>query len=135
MSDRGGVPLVKLYYRIGEVADIVGVETHTLRYWEKSIGSLRPQKSRTGHRIYSRREVEKLLRVKELLHAQGFTLAGARRRLREEAAQAGRPRFEQQAAQLRAALLSVRHELVALLEELEGGPGSTSAGRPRTDTG
>ncbi|MCC6213875.1 MAG: MerR family transcriptional regulator [Polyangiaceae bacterium] len=135
MNDRGGVPLVKLYYRIGEVADIVGVETHTLRYWEKGIRSLRPQKSRTGHRIYSRREVEKLLRVKELLYAQGFTLAGARRRLREEAAQASQPRPERQAEQLRAALESVRRDVVELLETLEPPSAAAEGHRSRTDAG
>ncbi|HET9954476.1 MAG TPA: MerR family transcriptional regulator [Polyangiaceae bacterium] len=74
---------VKLYYRIGEVAQIVGVEPHVLRYWEGEFRSIRPQKSRKGQRVYSRRDVEKLLKVKELLYTHGFTIAGARRRLRE----------------------------------------------------
>ena len=77
---------VKLYYRIGEVAAIVGVEPHVLRYWETEFRSIRPQKSRKGQRIYSRRDVERLLRVKDLLYNQGFTIAGARKRLREPAA-------------------------------------------------
>jgi DNA-binding transcriptional MerR regulator len=76
---------VKLYYRIGEVAGIVGVEPHVLRYWETEFPSIRPQKSRSGQRVYSRRDVDKLLRVKELLYAQRFTIAGARQRLRESA--------------------------------------------------
>src|SRR4029453_7321598 len=73
--------LVKLYYRIGEVSDIVGVEPHVLRYWETEFRSIRPQKSSKGQRVYSRRDVEKLLRVKDLLRNQGFTIAGARKRL------------------------------------------------------
>ncbi len=81
--DEGVADLHKLYYRIGEVAGIVGVEPHVLRYWETEFRSIRPQKSRKGQRIYSRRDVEKLMRVKDLLYVQGFTIAGARRRLRE----------------------------------------------------
>src|SRR5215470_8136228 len=77
----GSRELVKLYYRIGEVAHIVGVEPHVLRYWETEFRSIRPQKSHKGQRVYSRRDVEKLLRVKDLLRNQGFTIAGARKRL------------------------------------------------------
>ncbi|MBN2193158.1 MAG: MerR family transcriptional regulator [Polyangiaceae bacterium] len=80
---QGTAELHKLYYRIGEVAGIVGVEPHVLRYWETEFRSIRPQKSRKGHRIYSRRDVEKLMRVKDLLYVQGFTIAGARKRLRD----------------------------------------------------
>lgn len=75
--------LVKLYYRIGEVASIVGVQPHVLRYWETEFRTIRPQKSHKGQRVYSRKDVEKLLRVKDLLKNQGFTIAGAKRRLRE----------------------------------------------------
>src|SRR5512146_640626 len=75
--------LVKLYYRIGEVSDIVGVQPHVLRYWETEFRSIRPQKSSKGQRVYSRRDVEKLLKVKDLLRNQGFTIAGARKRLNE----------------------------------------------------
>jgi DNA-binding transcriptional MerR regulator len=73
--------LVKLYYRIGEVSRIVGVQPHVLRYWESEFRTIRPQKSNKGQRVYSRRDVEKLLRVKDLLKNQGFTIAGARKQL------------------------------------------------------
>lgn len=75
--------LVKLYYRIGEVAQIVGVQPHVLRYWETEFRTIRPQKSHKGQRVYSRRDVEKLLKVKDLLKNQGFTIAGAKKKLRE----------------------------------------------------
>ncbi|MFO0550311.1 MAG: MerR family transcriptional regulator [Polyangiaceae bacterium] len=75
--------LQKLYFRIGEVASIVGVEPHVLRYWESEFRSIRPQKSARGQRIYSRRDVDTLLKVKELLYAHRFTIAGAKRKLRE----------------------------------------------------
>jgi DNA-binding transcriptional MerR regulator len=74
--------LVKLYYRIGEVAQIVGVQPHVLRYWETEFRTIRPQKSHKGQRVYSRRDVEKLLKVKDLLKNQGFTIAGAKKKLR-----------------------------------------------------
>ena len=81
---------VKLYYRIGEVSEIVGVEPHVLRYWETEFRSIRPQKSRKGQRIYSRRDVDRLLKVKDLLYSHGFTIAGARKRLREGGAEPSR---------------------------------------------
>ena len=85
MSDvtRGALP-PKLYFRIGEVAGLVGVEPHVLRYWEREFRSIRPTKSAKGQRVYSRRDVENLMRVRELLYAQGFTIAGAKKRLREK---------------------------------------------------
>src|SRR5580658_4789981 len=82
-SSRGALP-PKLYFRIGEVAGLVGVEPHVLRYWEREFRSIRPSKSAKGQRVYSRRDVENLLRVRDLLYGQGFTIAGARRRLREK---------------------------------------------------
>lgn len=89
-------PPVKLYYRIGEVSEIVGVEPHVLRYWETEFRTIRPQKSRKGQRIYSRRDVDKLLRVKDLLYNQGYTIVGARKRLRD-AVQAPSPEQAQAA--------------------------------------
>src|SRR5260370_6628985 len=79
----GGLP-PKLYFRIGEVAELVGVEPHVLRYWEREFRSIRPTKSAKGQRVYSRRDVENLMRVRELLYSQGFTIAGAKKRLREK---------------------------------------------------
>ena len=116
---------VKLYYRIGEVSEIVGVEPHVLRYWETEFRSIRPQKSRKGQRIYSRRDVDKLLKVKELLYSHGFTIAGARKRLREGGAEpeqavvAAPPEVQRPGAQLRAALGEIRRDIVALLAEFE----------------
>ncbi|HEY3256778.1 MAG TPA: MerR family transcriptional regulator [Polyangiaceae bacterium] len=124
MSDADRQLPVKLYYRIGEVSEIVGVEPHVLRYWETEFRSIRPQKSRKGQRIYSRRDVDKLLKVKELLYSQGFTIAGARKRLREggaepEQAPVAPAEVKRPGAQLRAALGEIRRDIVALLAELE----------------
>ena len=122
---------VKLYYRIGEVAELVGVEPHVLRYWETEFRSIRPQKSRKGQRIYSRRDVEKLLRVKDLLYGQGFTIAGARKRLREggvEPAPPGDPSVRQ-AQRMSETLREVRSEISTMLEELD----ASEAERDSTD--
>src|SRR5579871_1829534 len=82
-SSRGALP-PKLYFRIGEVAGLVGVEPHVLRYWEREFRSIRPSKSAKGQRVYSRRDVENLMRVRELLYGRGFTIAGAKKQLREK---------------------------------------------------
>ena len=128
MSDTERQLPVKLYYRIGEVSEIVGVEPHVLRYWETEFRSIRPQKSRKGQRIYSRRDVDKLLKVKELLYSHGFTIAGARKRLREGGAEpqqaaVAAPEPARPGAQLRTALSEIRRDIVALLAELESAQG------------
>src|SRR3954464_16004867 len=71
----------KLFFRIGEVAGLVGVEPHVLRYWEREFRSIRPTKSAKGQRVYSRRDVENLMRVRELLYSEGFTIAGPKKKL------------------------------------------------------
>ena len=131
---------VKLYYRIGEVSEIVGVEPHVLRYWESEFRSIRPQKSRKGQRIYSRRDVDKLLKVKDLLYSHGFTIAGARKRLREGGAEPETqvvavppPEVKRPGAQLRTALGEIRRDIVALLAELES-PGLEVSGRTQGAT-
>ena len=90
MTDDGRGPLpAKLYFRIGEVAGMVGVEPHVLRYWEREFRTIRPTKSAKGQRVYSRRDVENLMRVRDLLYGQGFTIAGARKRLRDKGVEPG----------------------------------------------
>jgi DNA-binding transcriptional MerR regulator len=118
VEERGELP-VKLYYRIGEVSDLVGVEPHVLRYWETEFRSIRPQKSRKGQRIYSRRDVDRLLKVKDLLYTHGFTIAGARRRLREtglEPPTAAEARLNQRT---RVMLGDLRGEVVSMLAEID----------------
>ena len=117
------IPPTKLYFRIGEVARIVDVEPHVLRYWETEVRSIRPQKSNRGQRVYSRKDVQTLLKVRELLYAHRFTIEGARKRLREggiEPAVAAPPAPEERGDVKRAReeLLAVRGELAAFLDEL-----------------
>jgi DNA-binding transcriptional MerR regulator len=116
---------VKLYYRIGEVSEIVGVEPHVLRYWETEFRSIRPQKSRKGQRIYSRKDVDKLISVKDLLYTHGFTIAGARKKLREGGTEPPAPEEREKRVTLRTRLLEIRGEVASLLSELESGVVST----------
>lgn len=74
----------KLFFKIGEVCEIVGVQAHVLRYWETEFTMLQPQKNHSGQRNYRRRDVEMALRIKQLLYDEGFTIAGAKRRLSSE---------------------------------------------------
>ena len=78
----------KLFFRIGEVCEIVGVEPYVLRFWETEFPVLVPEKSKSGHRVYKRKNVEMVLKIKELLYDRGFTIAGAKKQLsRTRAAQ------------------------------------------------
>ena len=74
----------KLYFKIGEVSELLGVEPYVLRYWETEFPSLAPKKSGTGHRLYRRKDVELLLRIKNLLYDKRFTIEGARQALHTE---------------------------------------------------
>lgn len=75
----------KLYFKIGEVSELLGVEPYVLRYWETEFPVLSPKKSGTGHRLYRRKDVELLLRIKHLLYERKFTIEGARLALTSEA--------------------------------------------------
>src|SRR6266852_1066903 len=74
----------KLFFKIGEVCDIAGVQAHVLRYWESEFPTLAPQKNRAGQRTYRRRDVEMALRIKELLYDEQYTIAGAKKKLAGE---------------------------------------------------
>jgi DNA-binding transcriptional MerR regulator len=75
----------KLYFRIGEVATLCRLPAYVLRFWESEFPQLKPVKSSTGQRMYRKRDVEGVLRIKQLLYEQGFTISGARQQLRAEA--------------------------------------------------
>lgn len=105
----------KHFYRIGEVASLLGVEPHVLRYWEREFRSVRPTKSTRGQRVYSRRDVEELERVRALLYDDGFTIAGAKKQLRA-ASPADSPRERIEAQRLE--LVALRDELRAFVKSL-----------------
>lgn len=111
----------KLFFRIGEVAEIVGVEPHVLRYWETEFRSVRPTKSRKGQRVYSRRDVDTLLKVKELLYGHKYTIAGAKRKLRGkgvEPVEADDPVFKE-VKRLRETLTDLRQDIAQALKDID----------------
>ena len=109
----------KLYFRIGEVSKLTRLKSYVLRFWETEFPTLRPSKSKSGHRLYRRQDVELVREIKRLLYAKGFTIPGARKYLAKDAP----AELEQQrhlfppaldALQLRA----IRHELQSVLTML-----------------
>ena len=84
MSQAAATIPQKLFFKIGEVCEIAGVQAHVLRYWETEFPMLAPQKNRAGQRSYRRRDVEMALRIKELLYDEQYTIAGAKKRLATE---------------------------------------------------
>jgi len=120
----------KLYFRIGEVAALCHVPGYVLRFWQTEFPQLRPGKSGTGQRLYRRRDVEMALRIKHLLHSEGYTIAGAKGVLaaktappRPQAEPPALPEVNSERAQTQFALLAhVRTELRELLHLLDRKP-------------
>ena len=71
--------MTKMFHKIGEVSKMTGVDAATLRYWEKEFAVLKPQKTRSGQRIYTQRDLELVLKIRKLLHDDGYTVSGARK--------------------------------------------------------
>jgi DNA-binding transcriptional MerR regulator len=105
----------KIYFKIGEVSEILEVEPYVLRYWETEFDVLKPSKAPSRHRLYKKRDVELLLEIKRLLYTEGFTIEGARKKLKEskkeEKHQLKLPLVDQK---YKNALLKVKKELVSL---------------------
>jgi DNA-binding transcriptional MerR regulator len=101
----------KLFYKIGEVSAITGLESYVLRYWETEFPILHPRKSRGGQRVYLKKDVETILRIKEMLYDEGYTIAGARkvlgRRTAEPAASSSNPWSKTFLSRLRADLTDI----------------------------
>jgi DNA-binding transcriptional MerR regulator len=126
----------KLFFKIGEVCEITDTQPYVLRYWESEFPALAPAKNSSGQRIYRRRDIETVLRIKQLLYDEGFTIAGAKKRLESEAggraptprSQAAEAAPEAVAAEpeppedrTRAALREVRTQLSEILTLLDRG--------------
>ena len=110
----------KQFFKIGEVSRIAGVKAHVLRYWESEFRRLRPEKTRSNQRVYRRRDVELLLVIKQLLYQDGFTIAGANRKLDQLAGEAEPSQPELTAEQVVDLLGQVRQrvgKLARLVEE------------------
>jgi DNA-binding transcriptional MerR regulator len=130
----------KLFFKIGEVCEITDTQPYVLRYWESEFAALAPAKNSSGQRIYRRKDIETVLRIKQLLYDEGFTIAGAKKRLEVELGgrgntpqtMAGLPETEvaivesdesvkERVEEIRAVLVEVRNELRGMLTLLEKG--------------
>jgi DNA-binding transcriptional MerR regulator len=105
----------KMFYRVGEVGQLVGVESYVLRYWEKMFPQLKPEKDEIGQRVYTKSDIELILRIKNLLYEERYTIDGARRRLREESKSKGVKDIRRSLAILRN-VKSILQEVLAILE-------------------
>ena len=125
MSGNGHSEFVKDLYRIGEVSRLTETKAFVLRYWETEFPTLQPVKTANGHRLYRREDVETVLRIKRLLYDEGFTIAGARRHLRDTNNSSGEPgpgaatQSESPTTINRKVLLDLRDALRAFLTVLE----------------
>jgi DNA-binding transcriptional MerR regulator len=110
-------------YKIGEVCKIADVQPYVLRYWETEFPPLAPSKSGGGQRLYTRREIDIILRIKQLLYSEGFTIAGAKKKLDVEmtapAAEVVTPASEPASKDVSKALGDVKRELSAILDLLD----------------
>ena len=117
----------KRLYKIGEVCRLADVQPYVLRYWETEFPPLAPNKSGGGQRLYTQREIDIILRIKQLLYSEGFTIAGAKKKLEGEleggtvveAAAAAPPRQKQKPDATTKALLNVKKELTEILRMLD----------------
>ncbi len=113
----------RLYFKIGDVARICGLETYVLRFWETQFPQLKPNKSGTGQRLYRRRDVELALKIKHLVHTEGYTLSGARQVLDQPHAQAHIPA---QTRNLTVLQPEIQRDSGSQMSLLEAGNGQTS---------
>jgi DNA-binding transcriptional MerR regulator len=111
----------KLYFRIGEVAGLLAVEPYVLRYWETEFPRLAPKKSGTGHRLYRRKDVELLLKIKHLLYEKRYTIEGARQSLLNDSklSKPAAPDRKQGDLFIPDPLVRIRTELVSILQILK----------------
>jgi DNA-binding transcriptional MerR regulator len=116
----------KLFFKIGEVCELTDTQPYVLRYWESEFPALAPAKNNSGQRIYRRRDIETVLRIKTLLYEEGFTIAGAKKKLEQEMKEqlkAGTPTPQASPAasedMLRDEMQSIQAELRGILELID----------------
>lgn len=111
----------KLYFRIGEVSKMLGVETSVIRYWETEFPGVRPRRSTTGQRVYSQADLRRLEQIKQLRYVRGYTTQGARQYLRERGIEPREPNdpLVLDNERMRQSLIELRASIVEFLEELD----------------
>jgi len=120
----------RLYFRIGDVAEIADVKPHVLRYWESEFSEIQPEKSSTGQRVYRKRDVETVLMIKHLLYIEKYSIEGARLRIREMRREGELRDFRKEVAdplpaeerQAREAALKQARNLLGEIESLNSAP-------------
>lgn len=109
----------KLYFKIGEVVSLTGVKAHVLRYWEAEFGAaFSPVKSRGRQRLYRRQEIELILQLKDLLYRQGYTIAGAKKKLRSRPSEPDADSAHSEPQPALRLLQEVRNDLLKLRKSL-----------------
>jgi len=121
MNSSDGAPVSKLYYRIGEVAKLLGVEPSAIRHWESELVGLRPRRTKAGQRVYSQRDLQRLMEVKRLRFELGYSIRGTRKVLRSKNIDVREPQdpVVVDNDRMRESLLDLRERLVQLIDELD----------------
>ena len=109
----------KMFFKIGEVGNIAGVETHVLRFWESEFKQLKPTKNRKGQRVYQKKDIETVLHIKKLLYEKGYTIAGAKKWLKENSLESKRGEKENVVTGNREELLAIKKDLQDILSVLK----------------
>jgi DNA-binding transcriptional MerR regulator len=109
----------KLYFKIGEVSKLAEVAPHVLRYWESEFSDIKPKRATSRQRLYRREDVELILIIKNLLHTQGYTIAGARKLILESNQMSDIKLQNQKAESTASKLNSIKRELIDLKEQLK----------------
>lgn len=112
----------KLYFKIGEVSELTGIEPYILRYWESEFKLVKPYRTKSNQRLYRKKDVESILKIKEMLYDKKFTIAGAKKKLKEDTAQAGQLSFNFPDSKYMLLLKETRNELKQLSELLQKRP-------------
>jgi len=120
-ADQSGLGIPdKLYFKIGEVSDIVGVEPYVLRYWESEFNLVKPSRTKSRQRLYIRKDLESILEIKNLLYNEKFTIAGAKKKLRKSNSQEDREaKFTLSGEGYRELLDDIKNELKVIRDILE----------------
>jgi DNA-binding transcriptional MerR regulator len=109
----------KLFYKIGEVADILGVEQHVLRYWEEEFDVLKPSKNKSGQRLYQKKDLELVKNIHRLLYSEKYTIAGARKKLKDKKRGHAQLEFAFDREQLLEWKKKMKRDLESLLKQFE----------------